>query len=38
MSVNFTKQDEAFMSLALEEARRAAEEGDVPVSILFTML
>lgn len=35
MSVNFTKQDEAFMSLALEEARRAAEEGDVPVGAVL---
>ena len=35
MSVNFTTQDEAFMSLALEEARRAAEEGDVPVGAVL---
>ena len=35
MSHTFTKVDEAFMRMALEEARRAAEEGDVPVGAIL---
>ena len=35
MSHTFTKTDEAFMRLALEEAHRAAEDGDVPVGAIL---
>ena len=35
MSQSFTKADEAFMTLALEEARKAACEGDVPVGAVL---
>ena len=35
MSVSFTKADEAFMTLALEEARLAALDGDVPVGAIL---
>lgn len=35
MSHTFTKTDESFMRMALEEARRAAEDGDVPVGAVL---
>jgi tRNA(adenine34) deaminase len=35
MSHIFTKDDEAFMALALEEARQAGAEGDVPVGAVL---
>ena len=35
MSHTFTKADESFMRMALEEARRAAEDGDVPVGAVL---
>ena len=35
MSHTFTKVDEAFMRMALEEAHRAAEDGDVPVGAIL---
>ena len=35
MSHTFTKADEAYMRMALEEARRAAEDGDVPVGAVM---
>ena len=35
MSHIFTKADEAYMRMALEEAHRAAEDGDVPVGAVM---
>lgn len=35
MSHTFTKADESFMRMALEEAHRAAEDGDVPVGAIL---
>ena len=35
MSHTFTKTDESCMRMALEEARRAAEDGDVPVGAIL---
>ena len=35
MSHAFTKTDESCMRMALEEARRAAEDGDVPVGAIL---
>ena len=35
MSVSFTKADETFMTMALEEARLAALDGDVPVGAIL---
>lgn len=35
MSHTFTKTDESFMRMALEEARRAAEDEDVPVGAVL---
>ena len=35
MSHAFTKADEAFMAMALEEARQAGAEGDVPVGAVL---
>jgi tRNA(adenine34) deaminase len=35
MSHTFTKADESFMAIALEEARRAGADGDVPVGAVL---